>query len=262
MKISISNIAWNEKDNQKVLEYISKKGFKGIEIAPTMIISENPYDHIDRMKEIANTIREKYNLEISSMQSIWYGQTGNIFNENDVNGLIDYTKKAIDFASAINCRNLVFGCPKNRNIPNNKKSEDVIDFFKILGDYAYEKNTFLSLEPNPAIYNTNFINYTNQAFEFVKKVNSKGFKVNIDFGTIIENHENVEEIAQSIGYINHIHISEPNLEKIKKREEHEVLKDILKKQNYDRYVSIEMKKVEDINELKDVINYIFGVFKD
>lgn len=53
-----------------------------------------------------------------SMQSIWYGRTEKLFGtEEERNLLLDYTKSAVDFAAAIGCKNLVFGCPKNRCIP-------------------------------------------------------------------------------------------------------------------------------------------------
>lgn len=260
MKLSISNIGWYEKDNQEVLNYLQKKGYSGLEIAPTVLIPENPYDNILKIQEIAKEYKEKYNLEISSMQSIWFGQTGNIFNREEAEYLLKYTKKAIDFASSINCKNLVFGCPKNRVIPEDKTYTDIVWFFKELGDYAYQNNTTLAMEPNPTIYNTNFINYTNEAFDLVKLVASKGFKVNVDFGTIIENNDDINIIVDNLDLVNHIHISEPYLEKIIKRDEHRIFANKLKEKGYDKYISIEMKKADSIEDVKEVIDYIYDLF--
>ena len=128
------------------------------------------------------------------------------------NELIEYTKKAIDFASIINCNNLVFGCPKNRNIQNENDYEIALKFFKTIGEYAQQKHTVFAIEPNPTIYNTNFINTTKQAYDIVKDIDCKAVKVNVDLGTIIENNENIEIIEENIHLVNHIHISEPNLE--------------------------------------------------
>lgn len=260
MKLSISNIAWDKEYDDEILEYISNKGFKAIEIAPTRLINEDPYNHISEFVKIVKEIRNKYNIEISSMQSIWFGISGNIFNENEVQNLIEYTKKAIDLASEINCKNLVFGCPKNRIKPESKIDDDIIYFFKEVGDYAKEKNTVLSLEANPVIYNTNFINYTKEAIDFVKKVNSDGFKVNVDYGTIIENNEDIDIIINNIDLVNHIHISEPYLNKILKRESHIFFANMLKNKNYQKYISIEMKKLDNIDELKEIIDYVYDTF--
>ena len=260
MKLSISNIAWSKDKDEEMYEYLSKINFSGIEIAPTRVFEENPYSHIEEAKHWKQELENKYNLEISSMQSIWFGKQGNIFNEEESKEFIDYTKKAIDFASGIKCHNLVFGCPKNRIIPEGKNEDDAIEFFNTLGDYAKEKETVLALEPNPIIYGTNFINYTFQAFEFVKKVNSDGLKVNVDFGTVISNEEKLDTIFNNINLVNHIHISEPNLEIVKRREEHKILADNLRKLGYDRYVSIEMKNTDDLDKVKDVIKYVKEIF--
>lgn len=261
MKLSISNIAWPEEESQQIYEYLQTKKYQGIEIAPTILIPNKPYDNITEIKKIKAELQNKYNLEISSIQSIWYGKTGNIFNHEEAKELLMYTKQAIDFASAINCKNIVFGCPKNRNIPEGKTEKDIIWFFKELGDYAKQKNTFLSLEANPAIYGTNFLNTTQETINFVKEVNSEGLKINLDFGTIIENKENLDDIYNNFEYVNHIHISEPYLKKISKRKEHLELSKYLKTNNYDKYISIEMKKQDSIDDIKDIIDYVFEVFK-
>lgn len=260
MKLSISNIGWEESLNEEILLYISNKGYSAIEIAPTVYIKESPYDNTDKMIEIKEELKQKYNLDISSMQSIWYGKTGNIFNERDAKELIEYSKKAIDFASQISCNNLVFGCPKNRCIPEDKSVSDIIYFFKELGDYAYSKNTIFSIEPNPTIYNTNFINTTKEAFELVKLVNSKGLRVNVDFGTILQNNEDINTVINNLSLVNHIHISEPYLEKIKNRSIHKELSYKLKNNNYNGYVSIEMKKQDSIEDIKQVIDYVYDIF--
>lgn len=260
MKLSISNIGWNKENDELIFKTLKENGFDAIEIAPTAII-DNPYDNALKAKEILLNIKEQYNLDVSSMQSIWYGKVGNIFNKEDALELMNYTKKAIDFAKIIECKNLVFGCPKNRNMVDGKSREDIVYFFKELGDYAYFNDTVLALEPNPTIYGTNFINYTKDAFDFVKKVNSKGFKVNVDFGTIIENKEDLEIIKQNIDLVNHIHISEPNLATINVREEHKSFAKILREANYDKYVSIEMKKTDNIDDLTKAISYVKKIFK-
>lgn len=261
MNLSISNIAWTNQNDEKIYAYLKQEGFKGLEIAPTRIILQNPYDNLEKAKEFSMDIKQRYGLGISSMQSIWYGRNEEIFNskkEREV--LIRYTKKAIKFAKIIGCKNLVFGCPKNRNTQDVNDMNIAISFFKELGEYACINNTVLSIEPNPVIYNTNFINYTSQAFEIAKEVNNNGFKVNVDLGTIIYNQEDVRNIADNIELVNHIHVSEPNLDLIEKRVIHNQIADILKQVDYQRFVSIEMGKRNNLDEVKETIEYIKEVF--
>lgn len=261
MKLSISNIAWAAENDEYMYKYLAEEGIKGLEIAPTRIYCEAPYEKLYEAKVFADRLKAEYGLEISSMQSIWYGRAENMFSSSEERqALISYTKKAIDFAHVIGCNNLVFGCPKNRNITSMDQYCIAVEFFATLGEYAESKNTVIAIEPNPTIYNTNFINTTEQAFELVKEINSPGIMVNLDLGTVIHNNECMQNIYKNISLVNHIHISEPYLEKIQERDLHKALEKALKSMDYDKYVSIEMKYLNDSISVKDTIKYVKGIF--
>lgn len=261
MKLSISNIAWTAENDAEMYLYLKDAVFNGLEIAPTRIYPEAPYDKLSEAKDWAEELNERYGLVVPSMQSIWYGHTEKIFGDkSDRQILIDYTKKAVLFAEAIGCGNLVFGNPKNRD------TEDVaaimpiaIDFFKEIGDFAAEHNTVIALEPNPTIYNTHFMNYTEQAVEMAYKSSTEGIKVNVDFGTIIYNEEDINYLKHIPEYINHVHISEPGLNLIEKRDLHKQLFAVLNETNYNRFVSIEMGNKGDLQKVMDICNYVKGL---
>lgn len=113
------------------------------------------------------------------------------------------------------------------------------------------------MEAVPTIYNTNFVNDTETAIDLIKKVNSKGFGLNLDIGTIIENKENIFMIRNAAKCINHVHISEPGLVEISERELHFELRSILEEIRYDKYISIEMGKGYNI---ENVIKYVANIF--
>lgn len=262
MKLSISNIAWTAENDVEMYSFLHRVGFGGVEIAPTRIFPDDPYEKLLEAKKWAMDLNLKYNLTVSSMQSIWYGHTEKIFeSEKERKLLVDYTKKAIDFAEVIGCKNLVFGNPKNRNISDLRLYIPIaIDFFKELGEYAKEHNTVIALEPNPIIYNTNFMNYTKEAVDMASKIDSDGIKVNIDLGAIIYNEEDINYLKQIPEFINHIHISEPSLNLIKTRNIHKDLFKILASINYDRFVSIEMGNKNNIEQVKDIVKYVKSIF--
>ncbi len=261
MKLSISNIAWDKENDENMYEYLTQNGFEAIEIAPTRIFSEAPYEKISEAQEFAKQLKQNYHIAISSIPSIWYGKKERLFeNKEERENLIQYTRKAIDFAKAIECHNLVFGCPKNRNINTKEDIKIAIQIFKEIGEYAKAKDTIFSIEPNPTIYNTNFINTTKEAFDLVKEINCEAIKVNVDIGTMIENNENIDVLEGHYHEINHIHISEPNLEKIQKRLIHKELGRKLKQNDYQNYVSIEMKRQNSIEEVKTVMEYVKNIF--
>lgn len=79
MKLAISNIAFEQKDDEFIYEKLAELGFDGLEIAPTRIIPEKPYDRLEEAKAFADEIKEKYGLKVVSMQSIWFGISEKIF---------------------------------------------------------------------------------------------------------------------------------------------------------------------------------------
>lgn len=262
MKLSISNIAWAEENDASVYGLMKKYGFQGLEIAPTRIFPERPYDQNAEAEVWSKQLKSAYGFCISSMQSIWYGRQEKIFGTSEERRtLLNYTKKAIDFAAVIDCTNLVFGCPRNRNLPDGADESTAIAFFKELGDYAYSKGTIIGMEANPPIYNTNFINGTKSAFDLIEKVDSKGFLLNLDLGTMIQNEEDVSEIVGKVSLINHVHISEPGLKPIEERLIHRDLKALLEKECYDGFISIEIGMVDDIGILEDRMAYIRRIFE-
>ena len=262
MKLSISNIAWDDAHDEIIYEYLFKAGFTGIEIAPTRFCTIDPYYHLEQSISKAKYLIEKYGFSISSMQSIWFGRKEKIFGtQEDRDFLLKYTEKAIDYAEAIGCRNLVFGCPRNRYMDNPNKLDIAVDFFYKIGEYAKNHEVVVALEPNPVIYNTNFINTTEEALQFIRLINSKGLLVNMDLGTVIWNNENIVDIIKDINLLHHIHISEPNLVQIQTRSMHKQLKILLENNKYDKFISIEMAKLDDIDTLKNVIDYVSEVMR-
>jgi sugar phosphate isomerase/epimerase len=274
VKLSISNIGWEDRYDEQVYQLMQKYGFTGIEIAPTAWVPQKPYEpeQVEQAKNIAADLNVRYGFSVSSMQSILYGKTQNLFGtECDREELYTYLVKAIDYASAIGCGNLVFGCPRNRSFPedwcNNTDITRAIelDFFRKLGDYAKSRGTVLAMEANPPIYNTNYINTTAQALELVEAMDSEGFLLNLDVGTMIENGESPELLKGHVHRINHVHISEPGLKPVEKRPLHRQLAKVLTEGGYQGFISIEVGKnnlgTEPLVVLEDMMRYVAEIDK-
>lgn len=265
MNLSISNIAWESCYDTEVYQFLEFRGFNGIEIAPTKLFGSDPYNssNLEKARKFSRFLSKTHHLTISSIQSIWYGINERIFSAKEERVfLLEYTKKAILFAVNLGCNNLVFGCPRNRtmnDISNNNYYSIAIDFFHDLGEFAWKNNAVIALEPNPVIYNTNFMNNTEETIEICKKVSSPGCKVNFDLGAFIYNTEPISILSENLDLIHHIHISEPNLTVIKKRKLHKDVYFILKN-NYTGFVSIEMKLQKDLQIVYDTISYVQEVF--
>ncbi len=318
MKLAVSNIAWGPEQDEAVYSLMKKYGYAGLEIAPTRIFPDSPYGKLREARVWAEGMKVRYGLAVPSMQSVWYGRREKLFGSGeDRKVLLDYTKKAIDFAAAVGCRNLVFGCPSNRAVPDGMPMEEVNriaegffrdigsyaapegnfrdsgecttaeDTFRDIGSYAAAEETFrdnggctapkgtfknggsaepngitIGLEANPQIYGTNYINTTREALELIRRVNSLGFRLNLDVGTMVQNGESVRELAGSVGLISHVHISEPGLKPIMARDLHRQLRELLEKEEYGGYISIEMGRQEDISVIENAMKYVKDVFGD
>jgi len=256
MNLSVSNIAWSSEDDDAIYAFLAEQGYTGLEIAPTRIFPDRPYDHLSEAKRFSDQLQNSYGLRIVSMQSIWYGIHENIFgSESERAFLVSYTKKAIDFAHTIGCKNIVFGCPKNRVLLSNNQFYLAEEFFLSIGQYAADHNTIIALEPNPPIYNTNFINTTNEAFDFCNQLACDGLKVNVDLGTCIYYGESIEIIQRNLPLVSHIHLSEPGLKPLQQRNLYRQLKSL----DYDKYFSIEMASPHNLDMVKQTIRYVKDV---
>lgn len=260
MILSISNIAWTAQDDEIVYAWMKQYGYTGLDIAPTRVFPQDPYSHIEEARRWSFCLREKYGFVIPSIQSIWYGRQEHLFGtKEERTSLLTYTEHAVDFAAAIGCRNLVFGCPRNRNLPVGMDPKIAVGFFRQLGDYAAKQSIWVGLEANPPIYHTNYINTTIQALDLIREVNSPGFRLNLDVGTMIANREGASVLSDSVGLIGHVHISEPGLGPIEKRTLHQELLSVLRAESYSGAVSIEMSRAENMEPIETALKYVRGL---
>ena len=97
MKLSVSNIAWESGQDERIYQEMKRYGFTGLEIAPTRWFPEAPYEHVREVREHSLRLRERYGFRISSMQSIWFGRTESIWGSDEERSrLKEYTRLALD----------------------------------------------------------------------------------------------------------------------------------------------------------------------
>lgn len=261
MKLSISNIAWDRIYDDQMYNCLQESGFAGLEIAPSRIFPNGPYDDLERIHIWSEKLRETYGLSVSSMQSVWYGRRERLFGSREErNLLVSYTKKAVMSAQAAGCSHIVFGCPRNRMTYYEGDWDKGAAFFRELGEYAAEHHVIIGMEANPPIYGTNYITGTESAFELVNQVNSAGFQLTLDTGTILWNNESLQMISGRTDKIHHVHISEPYLKIIRNRKMHRELRLVLEKDDYSGFISVEMAKQDSLQQIRNVLAYVKGVF--
>lgn len=263
MKLAASNIAWGPAQDQTMYVTLAGMGFSGLEIAPTRLFPDEPYERLEDASGFARRLMAEHGLLICSMQSIWYGRKQRIFGSaEELEELVCYTSKTLGFAKAVGCPNLVFGNPKNRNLQGDEHAGAGIGFFRRIGDLAKEAGVVIALEPNPVIYGTNFLNTTAETAKYIREIGSPGLMMNFDYGTFLYNGERLSVVEENLDIISHVHISEPNLANITKSPGHLALARILRENGYGGYVSLEMRKQDCFDGLSDTLAYIMEVFGD
>ncbi len=258
-KLSASNIGWAKEDDTLIYNAMQTLGYDGLEIAPTRVFDAPPYAHTAKAPAFASEVYAKHGFVIPSMQSILFGVSENLFDEQGAKILLERLNEAFIFAKACSCKSLVFGCPRNRTFPENMSEKDGDYFFIKAAKLAENQGVTLALETVPTCYNTNFLNNTADTLAFVKRLNVKGLSVNLDIGAMITNGESIDVIKDDFTLISHIHISEKELAPIVPHALHKELAELLAQKQYSGFVSAEMRTTT-ADVMQKSLEYMAEVF--
>jgi sugar phosphate isomerase/epimerase len=260
LKFSISNIAWPSDWDEMIWAQLETLNYQGIEIAPLKTF-ESGYQ-VNQIEIDTYLKRLKHHhLSILSMQSIIANYEGSLFaSEKSVQDGLVMLEQAFSFCQRAHIPNLVFGAPRNRNLVQIDSLSLSRKFFKQAADLAKRYGVRIALEANPTIYQTDFINFTEDALNFVKDINHESLGINLDLGTMIANEESLPIILNqtNLPLIFHVHISEPFLKAldVQRRHWHLDLLKTLVKLKYDQAVSIEMAPGLSLEEIIGILKYV------
>jgi sugar phosphate isomerase/epimerase len=147
---------------------------------------------------------------------------------------------------------MVFGSPTMRN--------GVIDdslslIFKKIDNLLNNTNITLVIEPNSKIYGGNYFHNLNEIVDFIKNNKFVNIKTMIDTHNLkLEGYDPITELCKYYDYINHIHISEIKLTPIITSETHINFSNELKKLGYDKIITYEVLKCDNIeSEIKKFV---------
>lgn len=222
VKLSVSNICFPNDSHVKYHKLLCELGIKHIEIAPSLVFknSENCLrPSVTEKKKFSDSLN-LYGLTLVSMQSILYGKNCESFFKGveERKNFINLMRTAIELASELEIPNIVFGCPKERLIPNYMNVKTALDIasnvFWGLGNYAKTLGTTIGIETIPEIYNTNFLNRHSATSNFVRALGHPNVRITFDLGAYECSQSKVtlaEIVSEDFQLINHIHLSKPYL---------------------------------------------------
>lgn len=236
-KLCVSNICVNNISQLHFSCILKLYGIKNIQIAPTKLIkSWKDIDEID--------LSVFSGLNIYSFQSITYTLNDlNIFDENTRSKLYDHIVKIIDISEKNNLSILVFGCPMNRKILDDKinNKQIFIDFFKRLGDYLEGKDIKICLENNSKDYKCNFMNTIKECSDIIREINKNNIKMMVDLGNAVMENDEWYYLRNHMDIICNIDISNPYMKDFSNiHESNEIFNHVLKVNEYNGIINLEM----------------------
>ena len=214
MRFSICNETFKDWSLEKVFSLISKLGYDGIEIAP-FTISKDVRNVSREERKIIKELSQTYELKIVGLHWLLVSPKGlHIFYPNAYEKTKKYIFELIKFNHDIGGKVLVFGSPKQRNIPKEMSYEqawkNAVKFFKDCSNFAKKYDSIIALEPL-ARHLTNFINTSEEAIRMIKDVNSPNFKLILDvYSMSHEEREIGKTIKMSSEYLVHFHANDTN----------------------------------------------------
>lgn len=216
MRLSISNIAWHQDEDENIAALLNEFCVDAIDVAPGKYFSE-PHSATDA--DIANvkSFWSGHGIDIIGMQALLYGTKGlNVFGTPDVQKqMLRHLTDVCHIGAGLGAKLVVFGSPKNRDrsaLSDQQAMDTAVSFFQRLGSIAEAVGLVICLEPNPPCYGANFMTNSHETALIVKQVSHPAIKMQLDSGALFINCENADSVlGQFSGLIGHVHISEPDL---------------------------------------------------
>jgi len=249
MRLAISNIAWNDADEPRVLALLRQRAVAGIEIAPTRLWPDWAGATPTAARRARTRLADE-GFDVPSMQAILFGKPElSLFG--DATAFADHIRRVADLAAALGARVLVYGAPKSRDRGGLTPAAAFDRAVTVLRPVAAEcaaRDTALCLEPNPAAYGCNFILDSSAGLALVQAVDSPGLRLHLDTaGMALAGEDPAEAVAAAGGNLRHIHVSEPHLAPIVPASiDHARVGRALRRAGYRGWVAIEMRRVDDV----------------
>ena len=247
MKIAVSNIAWQLAEEEAIAQIMQALEIRGVEIATTKLW-HSPLAATKSEIEDYKHFWQSRNIEIVAMQALLFGRADlTIFDNAETRQeTLNYLVDTIELGSKLGAKILVFGSPKNRksgSLTWEQVEAIAIDFFHKLGENAAKLGMQFCIEPNPQVYDCDFINNSRQGLELVNKADSAGFGLHLDSASMTLSNEFIAQaLKQSFSKLCHFHISEPLLAPIGEGNvNHQIFAETLASLNYQGWTSVEMK---------------------
>lgn len=250
MNLCLSSLAYNTETEKVVFDTMKKHNIQMVEtvftkIKPWEILSEN--DILTYKCKL-----EYYGLKSCSAQSLFYGLQ---YTLNDIDGVIAHFSRIIEYSKILGIQILVFGSPTMRKL-SAKRSLNLL--FSKIESMLEGTGIQVIIEPNAKIYGGEYWFSVSEISKFIEDNNFNNIKTMVDYhNSILENFDPSNDLISYGKYIQHIHISEPNLNTIQDLTKHKKFSETIKHQKYSGIITYEVLHSEKIVSSIDDFQLIY-----
>jgi D-psicose/D-tagatose/L-ribulose 3-epimerase len=216
MRIAISNIAWDPREDEAIAVVLRRHGVDAIDVAPGKYFPEPERATEGEIFRVRRWWAER-DIEITGMQALLFGTSGlNLFGPAEVRAAMLQRLEAIcRIGAGLGATRLVFGSPKNRDrsgLDDGTALEMAVSFFRLLGNLARSHGVLVCLEPNPPRYGANFMTTCAETARVVRETDHPSIRMHFDTGALTINGEDPAAVLEECWpLIGHVHASEPDL---------------------------------------------------
>lgn len=216
IKFSLCNELFEREGWRRSIELAAEAGYDGVEIAPYTIASSVDKIPPSQREEIRR-VAEDCGIEVVGLHWVLVGP-------EDVN-LLDadpevrartkgYLLKLVDFCADIGGKVIVFGSPKQRNVPEGVSKETAwrwaVETFRAVAEHAAGRGVTFCIEPLRREL-TNFINTCSEAMRLIEEVGHPNFRLILDCWSMLDEGRPIPEIVkEGAKYLAHFHANDDN----------------------------------------------------
>ncbi|MBS4194877.1 sugar phosphate isomerase/epimerase family protein [Lederbergia citri] len=233
-KYSLTQWIFGNESLEENLIRLKKYEYDGVELAGEPELIDIPK---------ARELMDKYGMECSSICGI-YNEERDLSSQNIEirNNAIDYVKKCIDMAQALDA-SIVIVVPTyvgKINSENEGEWDYAIASVREVGEYAKQQNIILAIEAINR-YETYLVTNLHTAKKFVEEVKLENVKMMADFFHMnIEEQDMIKALTSISDHLVHVHIADNTREAAGLGQtDFQPIMSFLKNMNYSGYVSME-----------------------
>lgn len=216
----ISQIAWSAAEHQEALNRTRAWGVTGIEIAPSLLFADQDDPFVPDPAAVRAAVGAfgAYGLSTPSMQALLTNAPqAQLFGDTNARAALDTRiLRCLRIAGAMGVRNLVFGSPKQRVVPDGMDTNEAftmaLDTITRWNAWAIDHGCTIGLECNPPLYGGNWWTDHGSLLGFVRVANLPNIGITLDMGATVLTDTDPVQLAATLGTsLTHIHWSAPNL---------------------------------------------------